>query len=80
LLSDIREYEYEMSRCTWFKVVDDEAQQFQSGLLDLRLHQYYARYGDYAQQLADELCVTASEQQIDNWELPSGQYQWSGIA
>lgn len=80
LLSEIREYEDIMSRDPRFKIIEDNnALQYQSGLLNLRLHQYLTRYGGYMQRLAHELLVTSGVQQIENWELVS-LYDWPKIS
>ncbi|MCJ1467811.1 hypothetical protein MMC07_006436 [Pseudocyphellaria aurata] len=81
LLTELRSYEEDMSSDAWFREIDSqESHKYKQGLLQLRLYQCYARYGDYAKMLAHDLRITACAQGTPDWELLSREFQWNDIS
>lgn len=77
LLREIQTYEENMSILHYFLNSDDEeTQSFKASLLKLRRYQYYARYGDYARNLAGKLRITACAEEAEDWELLSREHPW----
>lgn len=81
LLSEIRTYEQEMVNDSWFKDLgDEETHQFKESLLLLRRYQYYARYGDYAQRLCQQLRLQSSSDRFEGWRTLSSAHSRQDIS
>lgn len=81
MLSEIRQYEIDISDSGWVKAVGSEDRHiFQGQLLYLRRLCYYARYGDYAGRLSRRVRQGAIDHKVKGWELLSGAQQWTKIS
>lgn len=81
LLDEIRGYEEYMVNDSWFRDADDEeTHRFKESFLTLRRCQYFARYGDYARRLANELRLQAFKDKIEGWRQFSGEDTWKEIS
>lgn len=81
MLSEIRQYEIEISNSCWVKAVGSEDRhRFQGQLLYLRRLHYYARYGDYAGRLSHQVRQGAIDHEVEGWEMHSGAQQWTKIS
>lgn len=81
MLSEIREYEIEISNSGRVKAVGSEDRhRFQGQPLYLRRLHYYARYGDYAGRLSHQIRQGAFDHRVEGWEILSGAQQWTKIS
>ena len=81
MLSEIRQYEMEISDRGWIKAIGSEDHhKLQSQLLYLRRIHYYARYGDYAGRLSHRVRQGAADHKVEGWEMLSGAQQWTMIS
>lgn len=81
MLSEIRQYEMEISERSWVKAIGSEDHhKLQSQLLYLRRLHYYARYGDCAGRLSHQVRQAAADHKVEGWEMLSGAQQWTVIS
>lgn len=81
MLSEIRQYEKEISDSGWVKAVGSEdCHKFQSQLLYLRRHYYYARYGDSVGRLSHRVRQGVMDYKVEGWDMISGAEQWTKIS
>lgn len=81
MLSEIRQYEKEISDSGWVKAEGSkDYHKLQSQLLYLRRLHYYARYGDYAGRLSHRVRQGAIVHKVKGWDMLSGAQQWTKIS
>ena len=81
MLSEIRQYEMEISDRGWVNAIGSEDHhKLQSQLLYLRRLQYYDRYGDYAGRLSHRVRQGAADRKLEGWEMLSGAQKWTMIS
>lgn len=58
----------------------NETIELQNALLQLRELQYLGRYGDYLKIIPGQVRMISSATKFEDWELLSGQRQWTEVA
>ncbi|MCJ1393983.1 hypothetical protein MMC18_006860 [Xylographa bjoerkii] len=81
-ISEVRQYELEMSENNWSAAAGGSAasQQLQEDLVELRRLQYIARYGDYTKIMAHRVRKAAKEHKTEDWEEISGRVSYLDLA
>lgn len=81
LLSEIRQYEIEISDRDWVKAIGlEDRHKSQGQILYLRRLHYYARYGDYAGRLSHMVRQGAINYKVKGWENLSGAQEWTKLS
>lgn len=81
LLTDIQAFEESISNLYWFtNDYDEEMEDLQPSLLKLRRCQYYARYSDFARQLAHKLGITMFGEEAEDWDVVAREYPWKKLS
>ncbi|MCJ1430743.1 hypothetical protein MMC27_000093 [Xylographa pallens] len=82
VISEIRQYEVEMSEKNWYSAAGRGAasHKLEEDVIELRRLQYFARYGDYVKIMAHRVRKEVMSQQTEGEEKVSGQRSYAELA